>query len=440
VSGDRPTDSPTAPAAADPPAIEVRDLGVAYGGTEVLSGVSLTVERGRFVGLVGPNGAGKTTLLRCLNGALDPDAGTVRVGGDDVSRLSSREASRRVATVPQRTAVTFEFPVRDVVAMGRTPHLSRFGTAGEADRAAVDEAMARTAVAEFADRPVTEVSGGERQRVLLARALAQDAPVLVLDEPTASLDINHQVRTLELVRELTADGRTAVAAIHDLNLAARFCDELVVVSGGGVLATGSPGDVLTESTVEDAFDTDAAVARHPVTGATTVTALRPHEDDSGRVHVVGGGGSAARYLHALSRRGFDVSVGALNEGDTDAAVAAELGLDVVTVPPYGPVGEDDAARVRECVAAADAVLVADVAVGRGNLPNLAAAADASPGTSLVVVEGRPFEARNYAGDAGRRTYRRLTERGRVVGPDGATRAVAAAVATSPADDSVEPRL
>ena len=408
--------------------VDVDGVDVAYGETTVLSGVSLRVDPGSFVGLVGANGAGKTTLLRCLNGALTPDAGTVSVGGDDVSTLSSREASRRVATVPQRTEVGFDFPVRDVVAMGRTPHISRFGTADGDDRDAVDSAMARTEVDELAERSVSAVSGGERQRVLLARALAQDAPVLVLDEPTASLDINHQVRTLELVSELTGEGRTAIAAIHDLNLAARFCDELVVLADGDVLASGPPESVLTEATVSAAFDTPAAVTRHPVTGATTVTALRTEESVAGRVHVVGGGGAATRYLHALPRHGVDVSVGAVNEGDTDAAVAAELGLDTVTVPPYAPVGAAAEREVRERVADADAVLVADVALGRGNLPNLAAAADAPADVPVVVVEGRPLDARNHAGEAGRRAYRRLTGRGRVVDPEDATRAVVDAVA------------
>jgi iron complex transport system ATP-binding protein len=408
--------------------VDVDGVDVAYGETTVLSGVSLRVDSGSFVGLVGANGAGKTTLLRCLNGALTPDAGTVSVGGDDVSTLSSREASRRVATVPQRTEVGFDFPVRDVVAMGRTPHISRFGTADGDDRDAVDSAMARTEVDDLAERSVSAVSGGERQRVLLARALAQDAPVLVLDEPTASLDINHQVRTLELVSELTGEGRTAIAAIHDLNLAARFCDELVVLADGDVLASGPPESVLTEATVSAAFDTPAAVTRHPVTGATTVTALRTEESVAGRVHVVGGGGAATRYLHALPRHGVDVSVGAVNEGDTDAAVAAELGLDTVTVPPYAPVGDAAKREVRERVADADAVLVADVALGRGNLPNLAAAADAPADVSVVVVEGRPLDARNHAGEAGRRAYRRLTGRGRVVDPEDATRAVVDAVA------------
>jgi ABC-type cobalamin/Fe3+-siderophores transport system ATPase subunit len=192
---------------------------------------------------------------------------------DPVSALSARETSRRVATVPQNTALSFAFPVREVVAMGRTPHRSRFERESAADRTAVERAMARTEVSQFADRSIEAVSGGERQRVVLARALAQDASVLALDEPTASLDVNHQVRTLSLIAELVADGRAAIAAIHDLDLAARYCDRLCLLAEGRVLDTGPPEAVLTEATLERAFDTRAAVVRHPATGAVDVTAF-----------------------------------------------------------------------------------------------------------------------------------------------------------------------
>jgi iron complex transport system ATP-binding protein len=408
------------------PAIRVRDLTVERGGVPVVEGIDLSVDPGRFVGLIGPNGAGKTTLLRTIAGGLAPAAGAVEVHGRRMSRLGSRAGSRLVATVPQTTALAFEFPVRDLVEMGRTPHVGRFGRFDDDDRAAVDAAMERTDVARFADRPVTTVSGGERQRVLIARALAQATPVVLLDEPTASLDINHQVRTLELVRDLLADGTTVVAAIHDLNLAAHYCDELALLSSGSVVAAGPPGEVLTESTLADAFGTNAVVTRHPVTGSTFVTALaeRP-ERSAGRVHVVGGGGSAARLCYLLSAAGYEVTVGAVNEGDSDTEAARTLGLETVTVPPYAPVDDRAAAAVREFVAAADAVVVADVEVGEGNLPNLQAAAGGR--TPAVLVEARPFEARNFAGDAGRRAYDRLRTDATVVDPGGVVGAVAAAV-------------
>ena len=426
--------------------IEIDDVAVELGGNSILDGVTTRVEESRFVGLVGPNGAGKTTLLRAIHGVLAPDRGEVRVGGDSVAALSSTEASRRVAVVPQDTTLSFDFPVEEVVAMGRHPYRSRFS--GPQSAAAGDDAvpsgggrvewgMARTEVDEFAERSITAVSGGERQRVLLARALAQDTPALLLDEPTASLDINHQVRTLELVRELADEGKTVVAAIHDLNLAAHYCDELRLLAGGEIRASGDPEEVLAEDHLEAAFDTRAVVSSHPVTGSTYVTALpeRPAEDDpAGRVHVVGGGGTVSRLLYVLSAAGYEVSVGALNEGDSDLETARSLGLDAVTEEPFAPVGDEARREVEARIREADATILADVEVGVGNLANLRAAREAD---SVVVVEERPFAERNYAGSDAAALYRELSERGQVVGPDELLGAVEEAVAESETQPSVE---
>ncbi len=271
VSDDRSSDPE------DCPMIAVRDLVVSRGGERVLDGVSLSVDRGELVGLVGPNGAGKTTLVAAVNGTLTPEAGTVELDGTDRSTLSQREVARLVATVPQESNTAFEFSVEAVVEMGRTAYVSRFGTTTEADRAAVERAMDRAGVTAFADRPVTTLSGGERQRVLFARALAGETPGLLLDEPTASLDINHQLRTLELVREVVDDGKAALAAIHDLNLAARVCDRLVLLAGGRIRATGTPREVLGDDALADAFGVRTAVNDDPAVGSPMVTALRDDE-------------------------------------------------------------------------------------------------------------------------------------------------------------------
>jgi iron complex transport system ATP-binding protein len=251
--------------------------------------------------------------------------------------------------------------------------------------------------------------------------------VLLLDEPTANLDINHQIRTLELVAGLAEEGRTVVAAIHDLNLAAHYCDSLLLLSEGRTLAAGPPAEVLTEANLEAAFDTRAAVTSHPVTGSTYVMALPEATagESRGRVHVVAGGGTGARLLYLLSAGGFDVSAGALNRGDTDLETARLLGVETVTVGPAAGVDEAARALVEDHVAAADVTVVADVEVGAGNLPNLEAALDAP---SVVVVEERPFEERNYAGAEGRRVYEALRDRGAVVGPRDLLGAVTDAVA------------
>ncbi|AXG06822.1 ATP-binding cassette domain-containing protein [Haloplanus rubicundus] len=406
------------------PAIDVDGVSVSLGGVTVLDAVSTSVDEGQFVGLVGPNGTGKTTLLRTINGALAPDRGAVHVAGEDVAALGSRATSQLVATVPQSTAIAFEFPVRHVVAMGRTPHIGRFGTRTTADREAVDAAMERAAIANLADRPVTEVSGGERQRVFLARALAQDTPVLLLDEPTSDLDVNHQVRTLDIVSELVAEGRTVVAAIHDLDLAARYCDELRLLYDGRVQAAGPPASVLTGATVEAAFGARATVTDHPVTGSVSVTAFVDDPDAAdGRVHVVGGGGAATPLLHRLDAAGFECSVGAVSADDPDAETARAIDADLVTVPPYAPVDDEARGGVVDRLRRADAVVVADVTVAPGNRPVLDAVRGAD--APVVVVDGRPIDERNFAGAAGRRLDARLRTRGRVVDDDPA--AVVAAV-------------
>ncbi|WP_330166341.1 ATP-binding cassette domain-containing protein [Halobacterium sp. KA-6] len=367
--------------------LDVRDVDVELGGTQILDAVSAAVGDGRLVGVVGPNGAGKSTLLRAMNGVVEPVAGTVLVDDEAVHELPSKAASRRIASVPQDTSLGFEFTVRETVEMGRHAHVPRFGS--DPDPEAVERAMERAEVAQFADREVTSLSGGEKQRVLLARALAQQAPVLLLDEPTASLDVNHQVRTLELVRGLADDAdRAVVAAIHDLDLAARYCDELVLVADGRVLDSGRPEDVLTPDQVRQAFDARVAVGTDPATGDPTVTPLPDAEGDlAERVHVLGGGDAATPVLRELADAGATVTVGPVSEGSLDHETATRFGFEAVTVPPFSTPDDAAVSRARDLVGAADVVVVAGDAVSWGANGTLRDATDAA-----VVV-----------GDAGPRT-------------------------------------
>jgi ABC-type cobalamin/Fe3+-siderophores transport systems, ATPase components len=399
--------------APDSPIVDVEDVSVTLGSVQALEDVSVNVQRGEFMGVIGPNGAGKTTLLRTISGVLEPTSGSVLVDGHDVTSLPSKASSRLVAVVPQQTNLQFDFDVREVVEMGRTPYRRRVQFDAADDGAIVEQALSRTQVAKFADRDIGEVSGGERQRVLLARALAQDTPVMLLDEPTASLDINHQIRTLELVKSLVEDGKTVMAPIHDLNLAAHYCDRLLLLAEGKRTALGPPNEVLTESNLESAFGTDAVVTNNPVTGSVYVMALPEgaRERDGPHVHVIGGGGSAARLLYLLAASGYQVTTGALNEGDADIETARMLGVDAITLEPYAPIDEATAKRVIEQVAGAEVTVLADLALGNGNLPNLRAAAEAS---ELVMIEDRPIKERNYAGVRGKEQYESLRERATVV--------------------------
>ena len=347
--------------------IRLDGVALSLGGTAVLEDVSLSVERGEFVALIGPNGAGKTSLLRTINGILEPDAGAVDLDGDRVADLSSKAVSRRVATVPQDTHVGFSFTAEQLVEMGRTPHRSRLDWRD--DEGTVEAAMERTETLGLRERSVDSLSGGERQRVLLARALAQEPDALLLDEPTSSLDINHQVQVLGLVADLVREGRAALAAIHDLDLAARFCDRLLLLSDGRIRARGPPEQVLADESLADAFGTETAVSRNHVTGTPRVAALEERPEHSGTVHVVGGGAGGAAAVCALWRAGYEVTVGPVSGGDVAASVATNLGQQTVTAPAFEGPDRRERERVRELARAADALVVA----GPGETPAGAAA-------------------------------------------------------------------
>ncbi|WP_030984146.1 ABC transporter ATP-binding protein [Streptomyces sp. NRRL WC-3744] len=241
--------------------LDIDQVTIEAAGARLVDRVRLAADSGTFVGLVGPNGSGKSTLLRTVYRALRPAAGAVRLDGDDVHAMDPRAAARALAALPQESSAEFDFTVAEVVAMGRLPHRGRTAAS---DREICARAMDRTGVAHLADRGFPGLSGGEKQRVLIARALAQQPRVLILDEPTNHLDIAHQLDVLALVRD---SGLTVLAALHDLNLAAAHCDVLYVIDKGRIVAAGPPHDVLRPALLAEVFGIRAHPVRHPGTGA-----------------------------------------------------------------------------------------------------------------------------------------------------------------------------
>lgn len=231
------------------------------GAAAVLRGVDLELAGGELLGLLGPNGAGKTTLLRVATRVVPAVAGAVTVGGRPLVSLSRRELAREIALVPQETALPFPFSVAELVLMGRAPHLGLLGFETAADRRAAGAALERLGIAHLADRSVLEVSGGERQLAVVARALAQDARILLLDEPTAHLDLARRLALLELARELVREGRSVLVVSHDLSLAARLCDRVALLAGGRVAAAGEPGAILTPEHLRKVFGVESEVLR-----------------------------------------------------------------------------------------------------------------------------------------------------------------------------------
>jgi iron complex transport system ATP-binding protein len=354
--------------------IRLDDVSLSFGDVTVLDGVDLHIEDGEFVALVGPNGAGKTTLLRTINGILEPDSGTVSLDGEDVADLSSKAVSHTLATVPQDTHVGFSFRAEQIVEMGRTPHRSRLDWSHDADP--VERAMERTDTLALRDRQVDDLSGGERQRVLLARALAQEPEALLLDEPTASLDINHQIRVLGLVEELVAEGRAALAAVHDLDLAARFCDRLLLLHDGTIRSRGSPERVLGDDRLGAAFGTTPVVTRNDATGTPTVSAIEDRTERDHHVHVAGGGPGGATAVRTLWQAGFEVTVGPVPAGDVTAEIARQFNLEFVTAPAFERVSERTQDNASSLAMSADLIVVTagpgsdQLANGGGSVPRV----------------------------------------------------------------------
>ena len=240
-----------------PPAIQFYDVHVRLGGAPILHSVNAAIGPSRLVGLVGPNGAGKSTLLRAACGLLPIESGAVRIQGAALKGMSRRRIARRISLLPQNVGLDFAFRVRQIVAMGRHALRGRFERLTADDHDTIDWAMRSADVSDLADRLVTDLSGGEKQRVLIARALAGEAPILLLDEPTTSVDIRHALEILALLQRLAEQGKTVVAALHDLNVARHACSEAMLMRQGRVVAQGEPAEVLNPGHIKHVFGVHA---------------------------------------------------------------------------------------------------------------------------------------------------------------------------------------
>ena len=248
--------------------LSARDVSVTLSRREIVKQVSLEVRENRFVGLLGPNGSGKTTLLKSIYRVLKPSAGLVTLDDVDIQKLAYRDTARRMGVISQFTVMNFDFTVEEVVLMGRAPHKTAFSKDTEADYRIAEDALRRVDMLDFRDRSFNTLSGGEKQRILLARTLAQQVELLILDAPTNHLDIKYQIQIMDVVKGL---GVGVLAALHDLNLTLLYCDDVYVLKDGRIVAHGRTEDVITEQLIREVYEVECSVQRHPKNGRLYVT-------------------------------------------------------------------------------------------------------------------------------------------------------------------------
>jgi iron complex transport system ATP-binding protein len=375
----------------------------------LLNQVNVRANRHELVGLVGPNGAGKSTLLRAISGLLRTQEGTIYLEGLDLDSMSSKTLARIQAQVPQLTPYTSGFTSLELVLMGRYPHMGRFQIEGAIDLSVAHASLNTTNTDDLSDREISTLSGGERQRVFIARALAQEPHILLLDEPTANLDIQHQHKTLTIIQTLVSQGMTAIIAMHDLTLAARYCDRILLLDCGKVIADGSPKDVLTADNIYLAFGVRPIVYSDPLTGILTIRLgdqlpLDYLKSDK-RIHIICGGGTGAKLMYELQRSGFTVTAGVLEIGDLDHFAAETLNIDHVPIPAFSAIEQKSYKRHTELVAAADCTVLCDMPIGTNNIKNLEAAESA---LRVLLFEKTSIAERDFTNGKATKLYSELT--------------------------------
>ena len=405
--------------------LSVKNLDFSYNSRKVLDNISFSVEEGSFISILGPNGSGKSTLVNLISKVLIGYEGKIEVGGTDIRKLNSKDIAKMVAVVPQYTNPGFSFTVAEMVMMGRHPYISRFGTEEKEDFDVVRGAMEETKILPFSNRKFTELSGGEKQRVVMAQALAQDSSVLLLDEPTSHLDINFQIEFMNLFLSLNRkEKKTIIAIFHDINLALQNSKRIMLLKEGRIFDFGNGEDIISRESIKNVFGSDVFIGKNPITKKLYVSPVFSPRADRGisdktekkylRVHIIGGGGAASPVMNLLHSSGYTVSCGVKNTLDTDLDTARMLGIPYVTEAPFLPISFVSQSKNIEFIKSSDVVILPAVEFGSGNFLNLVSVKEAiSSGKKVIVIDEKNISERDHTGGKAEKLYRRIIEDGAV---------------------------
>ncbi|MDI3540851.1 MAG: cobalamin transport system ATP-binding protein [Thermosediminibacterales bacterium] len=396
-----------------------------YGSHDILKEISLNISKGDFVGILGPNGSGKTTLLKTITRVCRPVKGIILIDNKDIYGYSNKEFAQKIAFVPQDTSINFDFTVEDIILMGRNPYLKPLKRENIEDYRVVMRSMELTDTLKFKDKKITQLSGGEMQRVLIARALAQEPEILILDEPTSHLDINYKFEILELLKIMNMKGNiTVIIALHDINLASLYCKKIILLKDGRIFAAGIPEEVVSSKNLEIVFKVKANIYKHPITGKPYATFLYENEIEDLKkisnnrrlkIHVIGGGGQASLLLRDLHKKGYTLTAGVLNIGDSDWKTAKQLKIQVIEESPFAPISYKSYQENIELMKSADLVVLGNIPFGYGNIANLEGLLMVMDcGKKAYIIKGDPVTARDYTGGRGQQIYEGILKKGAIL--------------------------
>lgn len=387
--------------------ITVRDSSIVLGDKKILQHINCSIGVGEFVGIIGPNGAGKSTLLLGMRGFLPLAKGEIQLLGRSITTLSDKELAKQVAYMQQEVNVGFGYTALEVVLTGRYPYLKWWQHEKAKDKEIAQHYMEFTGVESLANKPVHTMSGGEKQRVLLAKVLAQETPIIFLDEPTASLDLVYQEEIFHYCQLICKQGKTVLIVAHDLKLAAKFCSRLLLLADGNIVADGAPGSVITKENLHAAYGLHAAVFMNKVTGNLdihTYASAAYHYNKNTAVHIICGGGTGGRIIRLLYERGFRLTIGVMQPHDVDTHVAEAFHIPCILGQPFSMMDESSAQQNRRQISEADWVVLSNITYGVQNIDNLQAAFSAK---KLIVIEDTPIEKRDLVEGQAAALYAKL---------------------------------
>ncbi len=381
--------------------LKLDNIEFSYEKQKILHDINFHLEKNEFIGIIGPNGSGKSTLLKNISKLLDPDKGFIYLDSNLLNDYSYKDLAKKMAVVPQDTDVNFNFSVYDLVMMGRNPYQDRWGRVKEDDKRKVQEALELTDTLKFKDKSIQNLSGGERQRVIIARAIVQEPELLLLDEPTASLDINYQRNIFDLVSDLNEELEMSVLAVsHDLNLISQYCERLILLHQGKIHSIGKVEDVITKENISEVYNTDVDIKYNPITERPYVIIIPRQRgsqkivDKDFHIHLICGGGTGKDIMNLLNDLDIGVSTGVLNRGDSDWEEAKRLNYEVVEIPPFAPIDEEAVKENEQKMKKANLIIISDTPFGWGNLDNIKSLANFKNKDILFMVNN-DLEQRDF---------------------------------------------